>query len=66
MAKVEQITYFADTKKWRENTADVVGIVARELKSSRIRHVVFATCTGYTGAQFAPLAKAQSRASFVA
>jgi len=65
MPKVEQITYFADTKKWRENTAEVVAIVGRKLKGSRIKHVVFATCTGYTGAQFAPLAKAQARASFV-
>ena len=65
MAKVDQITYFADTKKWKDNTAAVVGIVGKELKSSRIKHVVFATCTGYTGAQFAPLAKAQPRVSFV-
>jgi hypothetical protein len=64
MSKVEQITYFSDTKQWRENTAAVVDIVARELKASRIRHVVVATCTGYTAAQFAPLAKASPKVSF--
>jgi hypothetical protein len=65
MAKVEKITYFEDTGKWRENTAAVVDIVATELRSSRVKHVVFATCRGYTGAQFAPVAKANPRVSFV-
>jgi len=65
MAKVQQITYFDDTAKWKENTAAVVEIVGRELKSSRIKHVVLATCTGYTGAQFAPLAKSNQKVSFV-
>ena len=65
MAKVEQIRYFDDTGKWKQNTAAVVEIVGRELKSSRIKHVVMATCTGYTGAQFAPLAEANPKASVV-
>jgi len=65
MPKVAQVTYFEDTAKWKQNTAAVVEIVGRELKASRIKHVVFATCTGYTGAQFAPLAKAQPKVSFV-
>jgi len=65
MAKVEKITYFGDTGKWRENTAAVVEIVGRELRSSRIKHVVFATCRGYTGAHFAPVAKANAKVGFV-
>ncbi len=65
MAKVQQVTYFDDAGKWRENTAAVVDIVGKELKGSRIKHVVLATCTGYTGAQFAPLAKANPKISFV-
>lgn len=65
MPKIEQITYFEDTAKWKQNTAAVVDIVGTELKATRIKHVVFATCTGYTGAQFAPLAKAHPKLSFV-
>ena len=65
MAKMEQIAYFDDTGKWKQNTAAVVEIVSKELKSSRIKHVVMATCTGYTGAQFAPLAEEHAKASFV-
>jgi hypothetical protein len=65
MAKVEAITYFDDTRKWKQNTAAVVGLVGRELKSSAIKHVVVATNTGYTGAQFAPVAEKHPKASFV-
>jgi len=65
MARVEQIAYFGDTSKWKQNTAGVVEVAGKELKSSRIKHVVMATCTGYTGAQFAPLAEANPKASFV-
>ena len=65
MAKVEEITYFDDAGKWKQNTAAVVDVVACELKSSRIRHVVTATCTGYTGAQFAPVAEGNPKVSFV-
>jgi hypothetical protein len=65
MAKMEKTTYFEDTGKWRENTATLVQVVGQELRASRVRHVVFATCRGYTGAQFAPLAKANPKVSFV-
>jgi len=65
MPKVEKITYFEDTGKWKQNTAALVDLVGKELKASRVRHVVFATCRGYTGAQFAPLAKASPKVSFV-
>ena len=65
MAKMEKMAYFDDMGKWKQNTAAVVEIVGRELKSSRIKQVVVATCTGYTGAQFAPLAEANPKASFV-
>lgn len=65
MAKIEKVTYFEDTRKWRENTAALVDLVGREVKASRVKHVVFATCRGYTGAQFAPLAKANPKVNFV-
>lgn len=65
MAKVAEIAYFEDTGKWRGNTKRLVEVVGKELKGSRIKHVVFATCRGYTGAQFAPLAKAKPKVSFV-
>ncbi len=65
MPKVAQVTYFEDTAQWKQNTAAVVDIVAKEIKSSRLRHVVMATCTGYTAAQFAPLAKASPKVNFV-
>ena len=65
MPKVAQVTHFEDTAQWKQNTAAVVDIVAKELKSSRLRHVVMATCTGYTAAQFAPLAKANPKVNFV-
>lgn len=65
MANIEQITYFEDTGKWRQNTAAVVDIVGEHLKSSRIRHVAMATNTGYVGAQFVPLAEASPKVSFV-
>ncbi len=65
MAGVERVTYFSDTSKWRRNTAGVVDIVGKHVKSSRIRHVVMATNTGYVGAQFAPLAQANAKVNFV-
>jgi hypothetical protein len=65
MADTGQITYFRDTGKWRRNTAAVVDIAGSHLKSSRIRHVVMATNTGYVGAQFAPLAEANPKVNFV-
>jgi hypothetical protein len=65
MARVEQITYFEDTGKAQQNTRAVVKLVGEYLKSHRVRHVVMATNTGYVGAQFAPLAKAHPRVSFV-
>jgi len=65
MAKVQPVTYFDDTSKWKQNTAAVVELVANELKSSRIKPVVAATCTGFTGAQLAPLAGENPKVSFV-
>jgi hypothetical protein len=58
MARVEQITYFPDTSAWRQNTKAVVEIVASHLKASKVKHVVAASCTGFVGAQFAPLKRA--------
>jgi hypothetical protein len=65
MAKTEQIVYFEDTSKWQANTKRVVEVVGEALTTRRIKHVVFATCTGYTGAQFAALAKAHPKVSFL-
>lgn len=65
MAKLDKVLYFEDAGKWRENTAALVELVAKELKASRIKHVVFATCRGYTGAQFAPVAKENPGVNFV-
>jgi hypothetical protein len=64
MPKVKQIVYFEDTTEWKKNTAAVVAVVGKELQTSKIKHVVFATNTGYTGAQFAPLAQAHPKVSF--
>jgi len=64
MARTEEIVYFEDTAKWRQNTAQVVEVVGGYLKSHRVRHVVMATNTGYVGAQFAPLAQAHPKVSF--
>jgi hypothetical protein len=66
MAKAASITYFESTSKWTENTAAVVELAGKELKSSRIRHVVVASNTGYVGAQFGPLAKAHPKVGFAA
>ncbi len=65
MPRVEQITYFEDTGKAQQNTRGVVRLVGDYLKSHRVPHVVMATNTGYVGAQFAPLAKAHPKVSFV-
>jgi hypothetical protein len=65
MPKVERITYFEDTGKWRQNTKAVVGIVGDYLKSHRVRHVVAATNTGYVGAQLAPLAEQHPKVNLV-
>ena len=53
MPKIEPICYFEDKGKWRENTRRVVEIVKDCVKRDRIKHVVVASCTGYTAAQFA-------------
>jgi len=65
MVRVEPIVYFEDTGKWRENTGRVVEVVGAYLKGHRVKHVVMATNTGYVGAQFAPLAKANPKVNFV-
>ena len=65
MARVEPIVYFEDTGKAAQNTRRVVEAVGEYLKAHRVRHVVMATNTGYVGAQFAPLAKARPKVSFV-
>jgi len=65
MPKVEDITYFEDTGKWRQNTKGVVELVGGYLKPHRVRHVVMATNTGYVGAQFAPLAEQNPKVNFV-
>jgi hypothetical protein len=65
MPRVEKITYFEDTGKAQQNTRAVVRLVGEYLKSHRIGHVIVATNTGYVGAQFAPLAKAHPKVSFV-
>ncbi len=66
MPKVEKVTYFEDTGKWKENTQAVVRVVGEHLRAARVKHVVMASNTGYTAAQFAPLAKANPKVSFVA
>jgi len=63
--QTEQIVYFEDTSKWRANTKRLVEVVGSALATSRIKHVVFATCTGYTGAQFAKLAQGHPKVSFL-
>lgn len=65
MAKTERITYFDDTSKAAANTRVVVSLVGEFLASHRVAHVVFATNTGYVGAQFAPLARAHPKVNFV-
>jgi hypothetical protein len=65
MPRVEQITYFEDTGKWQQNTRAVVKLVGEYLASHRVGHVIVATNTGYVGAQFAPLAEAHPKVSFV-
>jgi hypothetical protein len=66
MPRVEPIVYFEDTRKAAPNTRRIVEIVGACLKSHEVRHVVFATNTGYVGAQFARLAKRHSEVNFVA
>jgi hypothetical protein len=66
MPRVEPIIYFEDTGKTQENTRQVVETVDAFLKVHRVRHIVFATNTGYVGAQFAPLAKRHPAVNFVA
>jgi len=66
MPKVEKATYFEDTGKWKDNTRAVVAIVRECLRTARVKHVVMASNTGYTAAQFAPLAKANPKVNFVA
>ena len=65
MPRVEPVVYFEDTGKVQANTLKVVETVGDFLKRRRVRHVVFATNTGYVGAQFAPLAKRHPKVSFV-
>ena len=65
MAKPTAVTYFDDTRKWKRNTAAVVDLVGKELKATAMKHVVLATNTGFTGAQFAPLAEQHPKVSFV-
>jgi hypothetical protein len=50
---IEHICYFEDSSKWRENTAQLVGIVAEVAEREKVQHVVVASSTGYTAAQFA-------------
>jgi len=66
MLRTEQITYFEDTRKAKENTRTVVRVAGDYLKAHRVKHVVMASNTGYVAAQFAPLAKAHPRVNFVA
>jgi hypothetical protein len=65
MPQIESVVYFEDTSRYQSNTQTVVGTVGEYLKRHRVRHVVFATNTGYVGAQFASLAKSHPKIAFV-
>jgi len=66
MAHVESIVYLEDTREAEPNTLRVVEAVGAHLDANSVRHVVFATNTGYVGAQFVPLAKSRRDVNFVA
>jgi len=66
MPRVESVVYFEDTSKYQDNTRRVVETAGEYLKRRNVRHVVFASNTGYVGAQFAPLAKSHPKVGFVA
>jgi hypothetical protein len=66
MPRTEQIVYFEDTAKSVPNTRAVVKIVDAYLTASKTKHVVAASCTGYVGAQFAPLKLAHPKVNVVA
>jgi len=66
MPRVEPVVYFEDKAKVQQNTRRVVETVDGYLNRHRVRHVVFATNTGYVGAQFAPLAKSHPKLNLVA
>jgi len=54
MASREQVVYFEDKAAFEENTRQVVGLVSEYLKGHpELRHVIAASSTGYTAAQFA-------------
>jgi hypothetical protein len=65
MPQIESIVYFEDTSKVQANTRRVVETVGEFLKRHPVRHVVFATNTGYVGAQFAPPAKRHPNVGFI-
>jgi hypothetical protein len=66
MTQPEAVVYFEDASKGEENTRRVVEIVGVHLKAHPITHVVMASNTGYVAAQFAALAKANPKVSFIA
>jgi len=49
----EQTVYFADVAAWRENTAGCLAAVQRYLARDPVDHVVLASCSGWTAAEFA-------------
>jgi hypothetical protein len=55
MALHEEVIYFEDAKEWQENTRAVVAAAASYAQAHGVKHIVAASCTGYVGAQFAPL-----------
>jgi hypothetical protein len=65
MPHTESVVYFEDTGKVQANTRRVVETVGEFLKRHPVRHVVFATNTGYVGAQFAPPAKRHPNVGFI-
>jgi len=66
MPQAGQIVYFEDTAQAEDNTRSVVSIVGAYLKTHAAKHVVLASNTGCVAAQFAPLAKANPKVSFIA
>jgi uncharacterized protein len=58
MALTEPIVYFEDAGAWQDNTQVVVETVAAYAKAHGVKHIVAASCTGYVGAQFAPVRQA--------
>lgn len=66
MALTEQIVYFEDTGAWQENTRAVVAVAAGHAKTHGVHHIVAASCTGYVGAQFAPVKRAAPDLTIIA